>query len=91
MLEYISATSGMRGGVSSTVALVATKTKYVAARITKGSTATQTQPSSLSPTTTPQIMVSTILRGLRLSQGHSERFDGPMVLRSPGSSPMKEE
>ena len=52
MLEYILATSRMRGGVSSTVTLVAMKTKYVAARITKGSTATQTQPLSLSLTAT---------------------------------------
>ena len=91
MLEYISATSRMRDGISSNVALVAMKTKCVAARITKRSTATQTQPSSLSPTTTPQTTVPTTLRGLRLSQGHSECFDGPMVLRSPGSSPTKEE
>ena len=67
MLEYISTTSGMRGGVSSTIALVATKTKYVTAGIMKGSTVTRTQPSSLSSTTTPQITVSTILRGLWLS------------------------
>ena len=91
MLEYILAISRMRGGVSSNIALVAMKMKYVAARITKGSTATQTQPSSLSSTTMPQITVSTILRGLWLSQGHSECFDGPVVLRSPGSSPTKEE
>ena len=91
MLEYILAASGMRGGVSSNVALVAMKTKCIAARITKRSTATQTQPSSLSPTTTPLMTVSTTLRGLQLSQGHSECFDGPVVLRSPGSSPMKEE
>jgi hypothetical protein len=91
MLEYILATSGMHGDVSSNVALVAMKTKCVAARITKRSMATQTQPSSLSPTTMPQTMVSTTLRGLRLSQGHSECFGAPVVLRSPGSSPTKEE
>ena len=91
MLEYISATSRICNGVLSNVALVAMKTKCVAARITKRSTATRTQPSSLSPTTTPQMMVSTTLRGLRLSQGHSKRFDDPVVLRSPGSSPTKEE
>ena len=90
-LEGTSTTFGMHNGVSSNVALVATKTKCVAARITKRSMATRTQPSSLSPTTMPQTTVSTTLRGLRLSQGHSKCFDGPMVLRSLGSSPMKEE
>ena len=64
MLECISATFGMRDGILSNVALVAMKTKCVAARITKRSTATRTQPSSLSLTTTPQTTVSTTLRGL---------------------------
>ena len=91
MIEYILATSGMHGSISSNVALVAMKTKCIAARITKRSTATQTQPSSLSLTTTLQMTVSTALRGLQLSQGHSEHFGGPVVLRSLGSSPMKEE
>ena len=76
MLEYISATSRMHDGVLSNVALVTMKTKCIAARITKGSTATQTQPLSLSPTIMPHITVSTILRGLQLLQRHSKCFDG---------------
>ena len=64
MLEYILATFGMRGSVSSNVALVAMKTKCVAARITKRSTATRTQPSSLLLTVTLQTMVSTTMRVL---------------------------
>ena len=90
MLEYILATSRMCGGVSSNVALVAMKTKCVAARSTSRSTATRTQPSSLSLTATLQTTVSTTLRGLQLSQGRSKHFGGPVVSRSLGSSPTKE-
>ena len=72
MLEYILATSEMRSGVSSTVALVTMKTKYVAARSTSRSTATRTQPSSLSLTATLQMTVLTTLRGPQLSPGRSK-------------------
>ena len=91
MLECTSATSEMRDGVSSIVASVAMKTKYVAAKSTSRSMTTRTQPSSLSLMAMLQTTVSTTLRGLQLSQGHSEHFGGPVVLRSLGSSPMKEE
>ena len=63
-LECTSATFGMRDDVSSNVASVTMKMKYVAARSTSRSTATRTQPSSLSLTATLQTTVSTTLRGL---------------------------
>ena len=74
MLEYISATSGMRDGVSSNVGPVTMKTKYVAARSTSRSTATRTQLSSQLTLATLQLMPTTTPKGPQHLRGRSEHF-----------------
>ena len=90
-LECTSATFGMCDGVSTNVASVVMKTKYVAARSMKRSTTTRTRPSSLFLTATPHTTMSITLRGPQLSLGRSKHSSGLVVLKSWGSSPMKEE
>ena len=69
MLECTSATSGMHDGVSSNVASVAMKTKYVATRSTSRSTETQTQLSSKLTSATLQPTPTTTLKAPSIYEG----------------------
>jgi len=73
--------------VSMSAALVAMKKKYAAIKSMSKSSVTWTQLSSHS---IPQITTATILKGPQHSRGLSEHSSGPMVLKSLGSSPMKD-
>ena len=89
--ECTSTISEMHNDVSTNATSVTMKMKYATARSTSKSTVTQTQLSSHSPTATLQTMAPTTPRAPKHLQGCSEHFSGPMVSKSLGSSPMKDE
>ena len=90
MLECTSVTFRMHDDVSSNVASVAMKKKYVAARSMSKSTVIRTQLWSRSPPTTLQTTPPTTRRAPLLSPGCSKHFNGPVVSKSLGSSPTSE-
>ena len=90
MSECTSIISEMHNDVSTSVASVAMKKKYAAAKSMSKSTVTWTQLSSRSTPVTLWMMALPTPRGTQHSRGHSEHFSGPMVLKSLGSIPTKE-
>ena len=89
--ECTSTISKMHDDVSMNVVSVAAKKKYATIRSTSKSTETWTQLSSHSTSAMLQIpMPTTTPKGPQHSRGRSKHFSGPMVLKSPGSSPTRE-
>ena len=88
--ECTSVTFGMHDGASINVASGAMKMKYDATRSTSESTVIRTQLWSRSSSAILSMSVPVARKGPLRSPGHSERSSGPVVSKSPESSPMKE-
>ena len=89
--ECTSTISEMHDDVSMNVASVTMKKKYATARSMSKSMVIRTQLWSRSLQATLQTTTPTTQKGPQLSPGRSEHSSGPVVLKSAGSSPMKEE
>ena len=77
--------------VSTSAVSVIMKKKYAAVKSTTKSSVTRTQLSSRSMLAMLQLTPTTIPKAPQHLQGRSEHFNGPMVSKSLGSSPTREE
>ena len=88
MSERTSTIFGTCDIISTGTVSLAMKRKYAGVKNTSTSLVIRTQPSSHSMPATPQMV--TIPRGPEHSQGHSRHSSGPVVSKSPGSSPTRD-
>ena len=87
MSERTSKIFGMRDVISTGAISLAMKRKYAGVKNTSKNSVIRIWPSShLTPATLPIPMVI-IPKGPEHSQKHSEHSSGPVVSKSPGSSP----
>ena len=89
MSERTSTISGIRDFISTGTVSLAMKRKYTDVKNTSKSSIIRMQPSShLTPAMLQNLTVM-ILKGPEHSREHSKHSSGPMVSKSPGSSPTR--
>ena len=89
MSEHTSTTSGMHDVTSMGAVSLVVNRKYAGVKNTSKSSVIRMQPSSHLTPAMLQIPTVMILKGPEHSQEHSEHSNGPVVSRSPGSSPTR--
>ena len=87
MSEHTSTISGMRDVISMGAVSLAMKRKYAGVKNMSKSLVIRMQPSSHLTPATLQILTVTIPKGSEHSREHFEHSSGPMVSKSPRSSP----